>query len=81
MTKSISILSAKEIVGRAARYSGEGKWRGGPNFIFCSRFGSKKSNSGGTGKGRSKYSCGTDRAYIGDIFRNLYASYAARKGR
>lgn len=80
MTKSISILSPKEIATRAARFSGEGKWRGGPNFIFCSRFGSKKSNSGGTGKGKGHYSCGTGRAYVGDIMRSLYASWAARKG-
>lgn len=80
MTKSISLLRPAELAARAARYSGEGKWRGGPNFIMCSRFGSKKSNSGGTGRGRSSYSCGVPRAYIGDIFKNLHDSWAARKG-
>jgi len=81
MTKSISILSRAELATRAAKYADSVKWRGGPNFIFCSRFGSKKSNSGGGGRGRAHYSCGTPRAYIGDIRKELHASWVARSGR
>lgn len=55
-----------------------GKWVGGPNWVVCSKYGSKKSNSY-TPKGRSHYSCGTERAYIGDIQRELYASWKARR--
>jgi hypothetical protein len=81
MTKSTSILSAKEVSIRALRFTPgtTGKWNGGPNFIFCSKFGSKGSNSKFS-RGRSKYSCGTERAYLGDIQKSLAASWAARRG-
>jgi hypothetical protein len=81
MTKSTSILSAKEVSIRALRFvSGTtGKWSGGPNFIFCSKYGSKGSN-GKFSRGRTKYSCGTERAYLGDIQKSLAASWAARRG-
>jgi hypothetical protein len=80
MTRSTSILSAKEVAGRAAKFAGvSGKWNGGPNFLFCSKFGSRGSNSKFS-RGRSKYSCGTDRSYIGDIQKSLAASWAARRG-
>lgn len=60
---------------------GTGKWVGGDKWIMCSRYGSRKSNSGGTGRGRTRYSCGTERAYIGDMQRELHASWKARQKR
>lgn len=58
---------------------GTGKWVGGDKWIMCSRYGSRKSNSGTNKRGKSKYSCGIDRAYIGDIMKELYASWKAKK--
>lgn len=57
------------------------KWVGGNRWVMISRYGSRKSNSGGTGRGRTRYSCGTDRAYIGDIQHELHAGLIGRVGK
>lgn len=55
----------------------KGGWQGGPNFITRSKYGSKGSN-GKMVRGRTRYSCGTERAYIGDIMRECYANWKGR---
>ena len=56
-----------------------GKWVGGDKWVMASRYGSRKSNSVTPRKGRSHYACGVDRAYLGDIQSELYASWKAKQ--
>jgi hypothetical protein len=56
------------------------KWMGGSKWVMCSRYGSKKSNSG-TVRGRTRYSCGTERSYLGGIMHELHQGLIGRVGK
>lgn len=75
MTKSLSLISTKQL----ATVRIKGGWQAGPNFLTCSKYGSKGSNSK-VNRGRQHYACGVARAYIGDIMQALQENYKARKG-
>lgn len=78
MSLSVSLLPPKMVAARAARYADKsGTWAGGPNFILISKHGSRV-NNGKTTRGRTRYSCGTERAYLGDIMAACYANWKAR---
>lgn len=56
-------------------------WVGGPLFHYKSKFGSKGSNSSTPGRSGGSYSCGVPRGRLGEIMKNLQASWRAKSGR